>query len=106
MGRYRMDYDNPDDYIFGILDYIYDTFDSGEFGATQEELIEHIDEAIMKGAKKWLEPSEFLGLFVYLADEDDYIPLACELLDEYVSRNKGYFQGCVANYFLEDDEED
>lgn len=106
MGTYSISYDKPDDYIFTILDYIYDTFDSGEFGDTQEELIEHIDEAIIKGAKKWLEPSEFLGLFIYLADEDDYISLACELLDNYVKRYKGYFQECVANYFLNDDDDD
>lgn len=106
MGTYSINYDKPDDYIFTILDYIYDTFDSGEFGDTQEELIEHIDEAIMKGAKKWLEPSEFLGLFVYLADEDDYIPLACKLLDNYVKRRKGYYQESMASYFSDDDDDD
>ena len=48
MGTYSISYDKPDDYIFTILDYIYDTFDSGEFGDTQEELIEHIDSSLPK----------------------------------------------------------
>ena len=106
MGKYRFDYNNVDDYLVEVLEYIFDNIEDGAYGLTLEEALENIDEVLLSGAKKWLKEKDFLGILVFLAEDDDFMPLALSLLERYIQNNKEYYRDMLERWYENQEDDD